>query len=227
MSTPISWKQNLHLDGYKQLRRIIGTPYIPHHCPDNQYILRMLVKRPGVALLLPDDLKWLRPAISLCCDQQRQHNIAHSFMYITVRCGPVASITDDQWHVDGFSMRVPHVPEQNYIWSDGNSMHILNQPFNIPPNFDPFVHNLHTYFQDRADESLVIKCESNHIYAIDPYVIHRRPVVQQGTIRRMFRISFIPIEIEDDTCTQNPLLPSGPYNRMDIRTTLVRYKNSC
>jgi hypothetical protein len=42
-------------------------------------------------------------------------------------------------------------------------------------------------------------------------------------MRTFWRVSFVPIEIEDDTCTQNPLLPRKVHGRSDIRNVLVRY----
>ena len=120
-------------------------------------------------------------------------------------------------------MRVAHRPEQNYIWTDVNPTEVLLQKFDIPVDFDPFKHNLHKYFQDNGREELTMTLRPKHLALIDPYIVHRRPQIPLGTQRCFFRISFIPIEIEDDTCMQNPLLPSKIYNREDIRNTLIPY----
>jgi hypothetical protein len=120
-------------------------------------------------------------------------------------------------------MRIPHAPEQNYIWSDCHPTEVLKQNFYIPGDFDPMVHNLHQFIQDRATvepETL----RPNRLYQIDPYIVHRRPQVPAGTQRSFFRISHVPIEIEDDACQHNPLLPHDFYDRsVDIRETLIRY----
>lgn len=84
-------------------------------------------------------------------------------------------------------------------------------------------HNIHQYFQDNADEEKIVTLDSGMMWLLDPYMVHRRPKIRAGVKRKMFRISFVPIEIKDDTYTQNPLLPSGPYNRKDIRDSLIRY----
>lgn len=94
----------------------------------------------------------------------------------------------------------------------------------LPADFDPFRHNIHNYFQDVAKEENIRTLKERTLYGIDPYVIHRRPSVPVGTMRTFLRVSFVPIEIEDYTCTDNPLMPrQKPYGRVDFRTTLVRY----
>lgn len=191
---------------------------------ESQMILRMMVKRPGMEYRIPDFLSWLAPLISRLEGVQRVNNIPTEFVYITVRHGVVSSITDDLWHVDGFSMRTPHRPEQNYIWTDSQPTEVLNQKIILPSDFDPMRHNIHNYFQDVAKDENIETLQARTLYGIDPYVIHRRPQGTQGTWRTFFRISFIPIEIEDDTCMVNPLiLKNKAYGRGDIRHRLERY----
>lgn len=189
-----------------------------------QYILRMMIRSPeSNGLVIPTELDWLRETI-MCLSQLQEAVLRRQpYVYVTVRNGEVQSVTDDEWHVDGFSMRVPHYPEQNWIWSDCYPTEQLVQNFEIPEDFDPMQHNLHTYFQDHADTGNVRALKVAHLAAIDPYIVHRRPQVPVGTKRCFFRISFVPIEIEDDTCTPNPLMPRRFYGRADIRNTLTRY----
>lgn len=194
---------------------------------EEQYILRMMIRNnESNQFYIPDELKWLENEIIRADMIQKYYNLDNQFVYVTVRHGIVKSITDDEWHVDGFSMRIPHVPEQNYICSVGVPTEYLEQSFEIPQEFDPNIHNLHHLLQDMADPNKIKSLTSNEIYLIDPYCVHRRPTVDQGTFRSFYRISFIPIEIEDDSCTQNPLLPKKNYNRTDIRKSLKRFNNS-
>lgn len=195
-------------------------------CPvDEQYILRMMVRSPSTETFkIPASLAWLENLILLCDSKQNSMAIQNPFVYITVRHGIVKSTTDDLWHVDGFSMRVPHIPEQNYIFASNNGTEVLEQNVRIPDDFDPMRHNIHHYFQDIADSANIRTLKENTVYLIDPYVIHRRPSVTAGIMRTFVRISFIPIEIEDDTCMVNPLIPRlNRYNRTDIRDVLQRY----
>ena len=192
---------------------------------DEQYILRMMVRTPtSGGFQIPSELEWLRLVIETCNSQQKQDGIENPYCYVTVRHGIVRSETDDLWHVDGFSMRVPHIPEQNYIYASTQGTEVLEQEISLPGDFDSMRHNIHQYFQDVADVKNIRTLKDKTLYRIDPYVVHRRPTVTAGMVRTFFRISFIPIEIEDDTCTVNPLIPRvSPYNRGDIRTRLERY----
>ncbi len=195
--------------------------------PDDQYILRMMIRNPDTnGFVIPKELEWLENTIRNLDKFQQVMFRNHPFVYVTVRSGEVKSVTDDMWHVDGFSMRVPHKPEQNYIWSDCYPTELLNQEFNIPDDFDPLKHNLHTYFQDNADPTKIYSAKEKHICVIDPYIVHRRPSVPVGTKRCFFRVSFVPVEIEDDTCTPNPLLPAKVYGRQDVRKLLIPYETN-
>jgi hypothetical protein len=192
---------------------------------DEQYILRMMVRTPSSGgFKVPQELQWLLPLIETCNKNQVENRIFNPFVYITVRHGIVKSVTDDMWHVDGFSMRTPHIPEQNYIYASKCGTEELVQDVKLPVDFDPMRHNIHQYFEDVADVKNIRSLKDKTLYRIDPYVIHRRPTVTSGMSRTFFRISFIPIEIEDDTCTVNPLIPRlSPYGRGDIRNQLQRY----
>jgi len=211
---------------YKDVSGKLIQVMYPIEVPDDQYILRMMIKSPktGGKLIIPSELEWLKSTIETVDVLQGPMFRAHPFAYVTVRSGVVRSTTDDEWHVDGFSMRVPHYPEQNYIWSDCYPTEYLDQQFVIPEDFDPMKHNIHQYFEDNADPDKIRTMKEKHIAFIDPYVVHRRPKVPEHTKRCFFRISFVPIEIEDDTCTRNPLMEPVHYGREDIRKTLTRYK---
>lgn len=174
-------------------------------------------------LVIPKELEWLEEVIRLLDHYQQIHNLNNPFVYVTVRHGLVTSETDDIWHVDGFSMKTKHVPEQNYLWVDSNPTEYLTQKFDIPDSFDPMKHHLHWYFDDRACQENIRECEKGIVYLFDPYFIHRRPKEVVGKMRTFWRVSFTPIEIEDGMCTQNPLLPAKNYVNDDVRHRLVRF----
>ena len=203
---------------------LISNP-MKFNVPEEQYILRMMVRHPEMygRLAIPPELAWIAKPLVKLVDSHDFIFPENPYIYITVRSGEVRSVTDDEWHVDGFSMRKEHLPEQNYIWSNCFPTEVLDQQFTIPDDFDPMRHNLHKYFQDNANNSKIRLLKPNYLYTIDPYVVHRRPQVPIGTKRSFIRISFVPIEIEDDTCTPNPLLPRKIYNRSDIRQKLISY----
>lgn len=191
---------------------------------ERQYVLRMMVRSDVLPLSIPPELDWIAPMIRKLDKHQKAHGLRNPFVYVTIRHGLVTSETDDAWHVDGFSMRKPHTPEQNYICVEGEDpTQFLLKKWDLPDTFDPFVHNIHHYFRDFGGDGLTVSGFPGVIYAIDPYCVHRRPTVTVGKMRTFWRISFVPIEIEDDTCTPNPLFPPKVYGNADIRKTLVAW----
>jgi hypothetical protein len=189
-----------------------------------QQVLRMLIRRPFDGLRLPHWLQWVLPLVGMA--EARQASIArHPFLYLTIRSGVVSSQGDDQWHVDGFSLQYHHLPEQNYIWSDSCGTEWYNGPVEIPEDFDPLRHNLHSYLQERIDPALICRVLAGHAYVLDPYVIHRRPPETAGSQRCFVRLSYTPIEIADANNSLNPLLPTN-YARdgvKEFRDRLVPY----
>lgn len=198
------------------------------HLPErHQYILRMCVNRPDRGWMIPPELDWLSDTIfRLAHEQSRLCLPKHPFCYVTVRHGVVSSTTDDAWHVDGFSTRIAHKPEQNYIWCNRAPTEFVRQAFPIPTGFDPLRHNIHWHLQDNVDPDKVCAGKSSHLYLLDPYVVHRRPKLPDGFVRSFFRVSFVPIEIRDDTCTPNPIDSRRTYGTDDFRNQLERYSDA-
>lgn len=196
-----------------------------------QYVLRMLISRPFLGFRVPDEYMWTYPLIEKAYEYQIQNGIRQPFCYLTIRHGLVDSQNDATWHVDGFSMNVTHIPEQNYIWVNKSPTQVIHKSLPFPADFNPFIHNIHSYIQDSIDESdpktaeSIVTLKENSLYVLDPYIIHRRPPNTDNMQRTLVRISFTPIEIEDCNNTPNPLIPTN-YMRDGVkafRDTLIRY----
>lgn len=192
---------------------------------ERQYILRCLIKKSFCDLLLPTSLEWTKPLVELALyNQEKVLNIKQPFCYITVRHGIVDSETDDIWHVDGFSTSITHLPEQNYIWTDVEPTEYYVQAIDFPQDFDPAIHNIHSYINDYTKPKEIKTLVEKTLYCMDPYVIHRRPPLTEGMQRTFIRISFTPIEIDDVNNTQNPLLPRE-YSRDGVKAFRNKLKN--
>jgi hypothetical protein len=217
--------RNLNLNDFSYPSLPICIESKKYNIPfERQYILRMMVRSPeSDGLRIPEELEWLKDTIQGCDTLQKSMGLKNQYVYITVRHGIVTSETDDIWHVDGFSMRREHVPEQNYIWTNVEPTEYAEQAFPIPDDFDAMKHHLHWYLDEQVRQENIRQCEAGNIYLIDPYCVHRRPKQTAGIHRTFWRISFIPIEIEDNQCQQNPLMPKKIYSNEDIRKVLIRY----
>lgn len=191
-----------------------------------QKVLRMLIRRFREDHL-PEELTWLREIIWQAKFSQIVNGVNHPFCYLTVRHGIVDYEKDDEWHVDGISFKYTHLPEQDYVWCNEYPTQILNQQFTFPEDFDPSRHNVHTFIQDRIDESKIQTLNTNTLYCMDPYNIHRRDPSCNGKFRTFVRISFTPIEIDDINNTYNPGIPTKyKGDGIAFRNRLTRYKSN-
>lgn len=198
------------------------------NCPfERQYILRMLCRMPHEEFSIPAELEWLSKLLDISDSYQKNViGVSHPFCYITVRHGLVTSQLDDVWHTDGFSTKITHLPEQNYIISNCYPTEYVEKAINIPDNFDPLIHNLHKYLASQITDDDIKVAGPDIVYCLDPYNIHRRQqFIPAGTVRTFVRISYVPIEIMDDANTPNPMIPVRHYNRdgVKIRNELKEY----
>lgn len=200
-------KRNVSVSEFENNVEPIELSKVDVVCPfDEQYILRMCVCADGENLLIPDELRWLSPVLIESLNHQKNAvDGDKQYCYITVRHGVVKSVTDDEWHVDGFSTKVAHVPEQNYIWTNRIPTEYTNVSVKFPDDFDPLKHNVN-HFLEQNITSEVKRCKENVVYCLDPYILHRRPVVSTGQVRTFIRVSFVPIMINDVNNTQNSKL---------------------
>ncbi len=195
-------------------------------CPySTQMILRMCVCSDGNNFKIPNELNWIKPLlIEALTHQKNVINADKQYCYITVRHDRVSTVTDDEWHVDGFSTRIPHVPEQNYIWSNTISTEYTNISVEFPEDFDPLVHNVNTFLQEHISTDIV-QCKEKVMYCLDPYILHRRPPDSTGKMRTFVRISFVPVVIDDVNNTPNALLPlECTKDGVLFRNNLLNYK---
>lgn len=178
----------------------------------SQYVLRMLVKTPMSEIQIPRQLRWVQNYVQYCQDAHDEMFPKHCFTYLTVRHGTPIMGTDDQWHVDGFSMKFPHLPEQNFFWCDHTPPEFALSNFSIPSSFDPLKDNIHSFFGKELQKDVPIyQPPAGAISIFDPYLVHRK--IKQPRRRSMIRITFVPILIEDDDNSVNSLIPVQKFNR--------------
>lgn len=219
----------LNLAQYKEINRgdFVGNfGHMIKPTSEHQYVLRMIVKHAHSDFEIPDEISWVTPLLMEAYKFQKEViKINHLCCYVTIRHGIVSSHNDDVWHVDGFSTKISHIPEQNYIISNCYPTEVAHKAISFPLGFDPLIHNIHSYIQNRISKYDIQNVGIGEMWCVDPYVIHRRPIIPSGVIRTFVRISFTPIEIMDDNNTPNPLLQMPKYNRdgVEIRNKLLDY----
>ena len=216
----------LNLKQYSKINTVKDCGHLELNIPvERQYILRMLIKKMFSEYQLPKELEWVKPLIMVADKNQQENGIRQPFIYLTIRNGIVDTKTDDEWHVDGFSQTITHLPEQNYIWSNKYPTEYVEKSFCFPSDFDGLKHNIHKFFQHRITKDDILKMKPKTVYGFDPYIVHRRPCGTSGMNRCFVRLSYTPIEIEDVNNTLNPLIPTN-YKRdgiKEMRSMLVDY----
>jgi hypothetical protein len=214
-------------DVYKNINLPTKLEHFDIVCPTEETrILRMLIREPFVGFKIPEEFEYMRKFIEYTDKCQTKMGIRQPFCYLTIRCGLANGKTDSEWHVDGFSTQITHIPEQNYIWIDNDPTEYIEGSFNVPRDFNPLKNNVNWLLSDQINENTVIKkLEAKRVYCFDPYILHRRPESSTNKWRTFVRVSYTPIEIRDDNNKINPLLPQKVFNKkgIDFRNTLTRY----
>ena len=208
MQTKDRAHSTLNLAQYNKVNKLDCLSKVYLKCPlDRQYILRMLIRKGTDDFKVPPHLSWIARLLNVANEHQKKLNVKHSFCYVTIRHGVVTTKTDDEWHTDGFSMNITHIPEQNYVWTNIKPTEYVEKAFDFPDDFDPSKHNINKFFQNRIEHRDIKIVKENNVYCMDPYIVHRRPTITDDMSRTFIRISFLPIEINDVNNSQNDLLP--------------------
>lgn len=196
-------------------------------------VLRCPIKAPGMShIVLPDELLALKPLIIHVLETERHINPkfmqfwAHiTFEQTFIEKGQYQRVPG--WHVDGTQgVRVPvHQVEHSYLWATSQAVEVCIQPFFLT-HLDRSRHNLFHEIEKQAIEHNAIAGMANHVYLIDPYVVHRTPQSTASGWRAICRITFTATELEDPVNTiNNSLLPSIEYTpRVDARNRLSPYE---
>jgi len=201
----------------------------PNNFPSSdQMILRMLVRPKYGSWKIPPELSWLRKNIlEIASIDKKITGIKDSWCYVTVRHGPVSSVTDDEWHFDGASFRTDIIPERNYVWVSKMGPQYKLGNINWPDDFDPVRHNLFSFAEKSLQDSPVLSSPEKAWMLMTPFCFHRRNPLTSGMTQRTFiRISFPDIEGRDINNTHNSLLPTPFFGRDPVnsfRNNLQKY----
>lgn len=107
--------------------------------------------------------------------------------------------------------------EHSYIYVSNNPTEIALQPFFVAHLNENRV-NIFKEFDRQVDTQKTYKTIAEHVYLIDPYVVHRSPVVLMNTQRTFFRLTLTPTELLMPKNTVNPMFDGQKYpERIDVR----------
>lgn len=196
-------------------------------------VLRMPLKFPGTTYIIPRELEALEPVISRVAEYEsfickdRHINPDSTFCHITYDASDVDAGTYHRYpgfHGDGIqgTKLTPKVNvEHSYIVTSSPPTEFCLQPFFLK-HLDEAKHNYFLEFDRQARESNVYGSLPNHLYLIDPYMVHRTPKIKQKTSRFFMRITYAFTELQHPKNTINPLFFGQKYDkRIDIREHLT------
>lgn len=194
-------------------------------------VLRCPIKTAGSGVVvLPSELAPLRPLVQHVCEIEQhagpfQDFWCHiSFERTEVQAGQHQRVPG--WHVDGFQgPRLPaHRAEHSYLWADAHPTEYCLQPFFVS-HLDAGRHNIFAALEQQAHPGPVYAGLPHHVYLIDPYCVHRSPLLPEAGTRSFCRITFTELELEDADNTRNLSLDAAQAYapRLDVRNRLHAY----
>ena len=192
-------------------------------------VLRMPIKFPGTSYKIPTSLGGWEDLIRRVAEYEAFINPDHdkTFSHITIDMSMVKAGTFHRYpgfHGDGIqgTKLTPKVRvEHSYILTSAPPTEFCLQPFFLK-HLDESKHNYFLEFDRQAKEANVYGSLPDHLYLIDPYMVHRTPKITMDTLRLFVRITYAFTELQHPKNTINPLFTGQKYNkRVDIRENLV------
>lgn len=199
-----------------------------YNCDVN--VLRMPLKFPGTNYRIPRELGGVTPLITRVAEYEAFINPRHAdfFCHITYDYSDVEEGFYHRYpgfHGDGIqgTKLTPKVEiEHSYILVTSPPTEFCLQPFFLK-HLDEAKHNFFLEFDRQAQEGNVYKSLPEHLYLIDPYMVHRTPKITQRVARTFVRITYAATELQHPNNTNNPMFQGQEYERrIDIRKRLVR-----
>jgi hypothetical protein len=196
-------------------------------------VLRMPIKYPGTGYKIPRELAPLEDLIHRVAEYEaflyNDHHINpnSTFCHITYDNSDIPAGEYHRYpgfHGDGIqgTKLTPKVwVEHSYILATAPPTEFCVQPFFLR-HLDEAKHNYFLEFDRQAHECNIYGSLPNHLYLIDPYMVHRTPKITQPINRTFLRITYAFTELQHPKNTVNPLLPGQVYHkRVDIRANLM------
>lgn len=203
----------------------IGRYTLPVISPN---ILRMPIKYPGSQYRIPRMLKPILSLIETIADYEITYNALHdkSHCHITYeRQFVLAGETQRMpgFHVDGFQKQGDYkTVEHSYILTDCYPTEFSLKGYDLS-SFNSWTH-MFSVMDKLTEMNTVIPVDSNTIYLMSCYQVHRTPKLPRSTWRTFLRVTYTPRELEDNRNTVNPLFPGQVYViRDDIRNSLKEW----
>jgi hypothetical protein len=147
------------------------------------FVQYMPIKFPYSSIKLPDNLKCLSPLISAIKGPFGNAIPDDHFIYITAKhlfVTPGNPGNRPGWHTDGFGS-----DDINYIWYDKLPTEFCVQKFDVSEDHGQSMIDMEV----QANSENIRTYEPNTVLRLDKNVVHRSPIIVEGTYRKFVKIS--------------------------------------
>lgn len=194
-------------------------------CPN---VLRMLIKLgDSYTIYLPEELEPLKEDILRLMNYDRyiMGDVWKSmFVHITIDnkvVQPKETHRYPGYHGDGLQgakFREKDLCEHSYIVVDREPTVFALQPFFVAHLNDARYNIFKEFDRQITPGTPLFRTLPNHVYLIDPYMVHCSPFMQETGSRTFIRITTTPEELLVPKNTVNPMLGNQNYQpRLDVR----------
>lgn len=209
------------------------------NCPVN--VLRMPLKYPksstfltdGSEYRIPYELSSLLPLIKRVAEYEAFINTNHNDMFCHITFDH-SEVKANEYHrfpgfhgdgIQGTKLTPKINVEHSYIVTTNPATEFCLQPFFLK-HLDESKHNYFFEFDKQAKKENILRSLPNHLYLIDPYMVHRTPKIKKNVARTFVRITYAHTELQHPKNTYNPLFEDmqGYEKRIDIRENLTRHE---
>lgn len=194
-------------------------------------VLRMPLKFPKTSYRVPQELLYIMPLIKKVAEYESFINKEHDecFCHITWDYSKVGAGEHHRFpgfHGDGIqgTKLTPKVNvEHSYILATAPPTEYCLQPFFLK-HLDEAKHNYFLEFDKQSKKENILGSLPNHLYLIDPYMVHRTPKIDKVVERLFCRITYTFTELQHPKNTVNPAFSGQQYEkRIDIREHLCPF----
>lgn len=195
-------------------------------------VLRMPLKFPGTFYKVPESVAGLMPLIKRIAEYESFINPQHdeTFCHITF---DKSVVSRGEYHrfpgfhgdgIQGTKLTPKVLVEHSYILSSSPPTEFCLQPFFLK-HLDESKHNYFLEFDKQAKKENIYRTLPNHLYLIDPYMVHRTPKITRKVNRVFFRMTYAFTELQHPKNTVNPMFFGQQYDkRADVREHLTPFE---
>jgi len=191
-------------------------------CPS---VLRVPIKYANTDIRLPAEMAPIKPLLVKLLQYDKFINpfFEELFAHVTIDNSTVEPGTTHRFggfHGDGLQggkFKKKLVVEHSYVFVSNHPTLFSLQPFFVA-HLNEDRHNIFKEFDRQVQSQSIYTGMDQHLYLIDPYVVHASPLIQKRTERTFFRLTITPTELLMPNNTVNPMFNGQKYPaRIDVR----------